>query len=326
VFGAAQQELQARSTRLVAQALADPALMWTLQARLRAEANTVARQAAAKVPQLVRNVIGLAVIPDHQPNSVAQIARDLTDALTAAAQRITRFADDAYRAAVAEAAARQVSGELVPHAAQQAAWRDLMGQGITGFTDTAGRNWTLSSYTEMAVRTATARAYRDSAQERMAAMGLHFYTISTTGRPCPLCRPWEGKVLSPIGAGTTESDGHLFDVAATVQEAVAAGLFHPNCMHTLVAYIPGVTRLVQGTWTDADEARYKATQRLRELERRVRAAKAQHANALTPADKAHAATRVRQTQAAIRAHTAQHGILRRPKREQPNLGFKQEAA
>jgi hypothetical protein len=307
----------------VKQALANPALMWTLPMRLQAEANAVAQAALAKVPALVQSVLGWALIPGHQSNSVAAIARDLTDSLTAAAYRITRFADDAYRAAVAEAAARQVAGELVPHAAQQAAWRDLMGQGITGFTDRAGRDWNLSSYTEMAVRTAAARAYRDSQQERMAAMGLHFYTISTTGRPCPLCAPWEGKVLSPIGSGTYTEDGVVFDVTATVAEATATGLFHPGCKHTLTAYLPGRTVLRKGTWTDADEAAYKATQRLRALERQVRAAKAQQANALTPADKADAGRRVRAYQAAIRQHTAAHGLIRRPNREKPNLGFKE---
>jgi hypothetical protein len=339
LYGTAQQELQARATALVRAALDDPALMWLLPGRLQLEASAVARRVAAKAPALAQSVLGAAsaaggaavphlpgwaTVPAHQPNSVAQIARDLTDSLTAAAERITRFADDAYRAAVAEAAARQAAGDLVPRAAQQLAWQKLMGQGITGYTDAAGRNWTLSSYTEMAVRTATARAYRDSQHERMTLMGVHWFTVSDTGRPCPLCAPWQGKVLADTGAGTFSEDGVVFDVAATITEATAAGLFHPNCKHTLVAYLTGRTVLRASTWTDADEAQYQATQRLRALERNVRAAKAQHANALTPADQAAAFRRIRQNQSAIRDHVAQNGLVRRPDRERPNLGFKQE--
>lgn len=328
LFGAAQAELLARCTRLVAAALADPVLMWTLPSRLRQAAADVAQATAAKVPALVSSVVGGAAmqgaravpawvtVPGHQPNSVDMIARDLTDSLTAAAQRITRFADDAYRAAVAEAAARQVGGYLTPREAQRQAWAALMGQGITGFTDSAGREWNLATYTEMAVRTAAARAYRDSQQDRMLRAGLHFFTISTTGRPCPLCAPWEGKVLSATGAGTFTEDGVVvFDVAATVEEATAAGLFHPNCKHTLTAYIPGRTLLATNDWTPADEERYRATQRLRALERAVRAAKAQQANALTPADRRAAGQRVRAGQAAIRDHTAATGLNRRPQRE-----------
>lgn len=299
----------------------------------------MARRVAAKAPALAQAVLdsasraggaavphlpGWATVPRHQPNSVSLIAQELTDSLTAAALRITRFADDAYRAAAAEAATKQVGGDLVPRAAQQFAWQRLMGQGITGFTDTAGRNWTLSSYTEMAVRTAAANAYRASQHDRMTLMGLHWFTVSDTGRPCPLCAPWQGKVLSDTGAGTFTDDGVVFDVAATIAEATAAGLFHCNCKHTLVAYIPGRSVLRASTWTDADEAAYQATQRLRALERNVRAAKAQHANALTPADQAAAFRRIRQNQTAIRAHVAQHGLNRRPDRERPNLGFKQE--
>lgn len=262
-------------------------------------------------------------VPDHQPNAVAMIRRDLADSLRAAAQRITRFPDDAYRAATAAAAARQVFGDLTPKGAQEAAWRDLMGQGVTGFTDAAGRDWNLATYTEMAVRTAAARAYRDSAMDRMTQLGTVFFTVSGTGRPCPLCAPWEGTVLAATGAGTYQQDGHTVTVAATVEEATAAGLFHPNCKHTLVGFRPGTTVLTPMPWTEQAEAQYQATQRLRALERAVRAAKAQAETALTPTARASAQAKVRAGQAAIREHTARHGLLRRRTREQPNLGFNQ---
>ena len=344
VFAAAQTELLARSTRLVAQALNDPALMPSLPRRLQAEAAAVAQATAGKVPAIVNTVITPAAkagtasgeasakaaggsvpwwvtLPAHQPNSAAKVADDLTSELNAAAQRITRFADDAYKAATAEAAARQVSGELVPKAAQQHAWRDLMGQGITGYTDTSGRNWNLATYTEMAVRTASARAYRASQRERMTLMGIVFFTISHTGRPCPLCAPWEGKVLGDMGEGMFQQDGHTVNVAATVEEAAAEGLFHPNCKHTLESFRPGTTLTTHTPWTAAQEAEYQNTQRLRALERQARAARTQYANAITPADKAHARQRVSNATAAIKAHTAQTGLLRRPNREHPNLGF-----
>lgn len=272
VFAAAQTELLARSTRLVAQALNDPALMPSLPRRLQAEAAAVAQATAGKVPAIVNTVITPAAkagtasgeasakaaggsvpwwvtLPAHQPNSAAKVADDLTSELNAAAQRITRFADDAYKAATAEAAARQVSGELVPKAAQQHAWRDLMGQGITGYTDTSGRNWNLATYTEMAVRTASARAYRASQRERMTLMGIVFFTISHTGRPCPLCAPWEGKVLGDMGEGTFQQDGHTVNVAATVEEAIAGGLFHPNCF-------PGETLVTAPTGVQAADSRW----------------------------------------------------------------------
>lgn len=335
MFGAAQDELQRRSTRLVAAAVDDPVAMLSLPVRLRIEADRVARDAASRVPALAglvtdgaagagaRAVPAWVTVPAHQPNSVAMIAQELAGSLRAAALRITRFANDAYRAAVLEAAARQAAGALTPRVAQQHAWRDLMGRGVTGFTDTAGRDWNLATYTEMAVRTAAARAYRDSQHDRMLRAGIQWFTVSDTARPCQLCAPWQGRVLAATGAGTFTDDGVVFDVAATVAEATAAGLFHPNCKHTLVAYTPGVTLLREARWTARDEAEYQATQRLRALERAVRGAKAQQGNALTPADWAAAGRRVRDLNAQIRAHVAEHGLNRRRERERPNLGFKE---
>jgi hypothetical protein len=344
---AAQQELLARSAALVRAALADQRLFPSLRPRLVAAARETSARVLERVPGIVAQTAGAAaaagsahggavaeragyrvptawagVIP-HGPNSASMVARDLTEELTAAAYRITRFADDAYRAAVAEAAARQVTAALAPHGAQEHAWRALTAQGVTGYTDRAGRNWNLATYTEMAVRTAAARAYRASQMDRMTQMGLLFWVVDGTGRPCPLCAPWEGKVLSSMAPGTYQSGGRTVTVEATVEEATAAGLFHPNCRHTLAAYTPGATLLRPTPWTAHQEALYRASQRLRELERRVRAAKAQHDAALTPADRAAAAVRVRAGQAAIRHHVAATGVLRRRSREQLDLGFTQ---
>jgi hypothetical protein len=113
-----------------------------------------------------------------------------------------------------------------------------------------------------------------------------------------------------------------FHVAATIEDATAAGLFHPNCKHTLTAYLPGVTQLKPNAWTAANEQDYKNTQTLRALERAVRASKLQAAAALTPLDKARATRAVRAGQARIRDFTAQTGLLRRSRREQIDLGLK----
>lgn len=268
------------------------------------------------------------VILPHDVNSARLIGEDLESRLTAATQRITRVADDAHRAATIAAAVEQIlPGKATPQEAQAQAWRQLVSRGVTGFTDKAGREWNLSTYVEMAVRTATQRAYNASHRDRLTQAGIEYFTISTTGRPCGLCAPWEGKVLADRGAGeVTEphaaADGTVtFDVAATIEEATAAGLFHPNCKHTLTAYLPGVTRLRTNNWSAADELAYRTTQTLRALERDVRAAKLAAEAALTPLDKARAMRDVRAGQARIRDFTARTGLNRRRHREQLNNGL-----
>ena len=352
VYQDAEQGLLVRSAALVRDALAAGAgsvQMMSLYADLRREADRTTATVRAQARVMAATVADTAarngntaaarelsgytpgnVLPllPHDVNSARHLANDLEHRLTAASTRIARFADDAYRAATVSAAMEQIlPAKATALEAQAQAWRQLVSRGVTGFTDKAGRQWNLSTYVEMAVRTATQRAYNASHRERLALAGIDYFTISTTGRPCGLCAPWEGKVLADRGAGeVTEphasQDGTVtFHVAATIEEATAAGLFHPNCKHTLTAYLPGVTILRTNNWSAADELAYKTTQTLRALERDVRAGKLAAEAALTPLDKARAMRDVRAAQARIREFTARTGLLRRRHREQLNLAM-----
>jgi hypothetical protein len=263
-------------------------------------------------------------------SAAAQIALELAGRLDDVTYRIVRFADDAYRAAVADAATRLVLGRegLTPHTAQGLAWRELTRKGVTGFTDTRGRSWNLSTYVETATRTATQRAYNAAHDARMTALGIQFFTVPHDGHPCPQCKPWEGAVLSHGATGDVPSNHAVTGapisthVDGTVDQARAEGLFHPNCRHVLVAYFPGVTKTRRAEWTKADAAAYTATQTLRRLEREVRAAKREQAAALDDLARQRAARRVRALQAHIRLHVDHTGLVRRRNREQVDLGHR----
>lgn len=294
--------------------------------RLRALAGPLARQIVDEAArrgnaQAIRTLTALVAshpsllgtLTRPQPEPVSPLALsaanrilfDLGARLDASTFYITRFADDAYRAATSRAAILEVLTGMSPAAAQRGAWDELTSRGVSGFTDSRGRRWNLSSYVEMATRTAVQRAYNEAHQDRMTAAGVLEFTVAPHSHPCPLCQPWEGAVLT----------------AATIPTARAAGLFHPNCTHTLVAYFEGITRLTPSEWTHADQRAYDAAQRLRSLERRVRAAKQQQAAALDDLDAARARRKVRAGQLAIREHLAANPqLLRRRRREQLNLG------
>jgi len=359
VFAAAEARLVTGSAVLVRAAILNPALAPSLRGRLdrlaletshevMAKVHTLATEVAATatrngdataarevkaLEQSVKNFTASPVskILPHDVTASAAIAEDLATRLGAAAQRITRYSDDAYRAAVTSGALVQINpardivrnsfSAATPQEAQAQAWRELSAKGVTGFTDAKGREWNLATYVEMATRTATQRAYNASHRERLTLAGINYFTISTTGRPCPLCAPWEGMVLADT-PGTVTEDGHTFTVTATIEDAMAAGLFHPNCKHTLTAYLPGFTVLKPNQWTPDDEAKYRDTQKLRALERTVRQARQVQAAALTPSDRAAAGRDVRAAQANVRAFTAQTGLNRRTRREQLNLGNK----
>lgn len=290
-----------------------------------ASALTALRAAVAGHPDLV----ALYLLPGgHRVTSANAIALDLASKLDAANLRIVRFADDAYRAAGADTSTRLILGreQLTPATAQHRAWTELTRQGVTGYTDTRGRQWNLATYVEMATRTSVQRAYNASHEARMSSVGIRYFTVSHDGRPCPECRPWEGAILGEHPGQVIERAADSprtvsFIVKGTLAEARAAGFQHPNCRHVLLPYLPGVTRASGGhAWTAADQRRYDATQQLRYLERQVRAAKRQQIAALNDLDRQRAARRMRAYQSRIRVHVGQHDLVRRRQREQLNLG------
>jgi minor capsid protein 2 len=171
-----------------------------------AAAVTAARAAPPELPAAPRNTSPLA--PPRAPTSPPP-------------------PDNPYHAAIGRAFGEQGGwpGQSLSYRRIQAAQEvldDLGRQGITGFTDRAGRNWDLASYVEMATRTAVSSAWDDMQEQAAIRSGLDLVKTGTTSTEgsCPLCLPWLGKTLSLAGA----TEGY-----PTVADAKAAGWRHPNC-------------------------------------------------------------------------------------------------
>ena len=246
----------------------------------------------------------------HSVRSAEAIFRDLSSELQDVRHRITRLPDDIYKAIAPHGAIYQVhDNPFTPAQAQAAAWRVFSSQGVRGFTDKSGRNWSLSAYTEMAVRTAAMRAYNDSHMQVMRAVGINLFTVSDDGHPCPLCAVWQNRVVCD------RPDG----VHPTTDDAIAAGLMHPNCRHTWLPVLPETRLPAPKLWTPEDQAAYDLTQKQRRLELEIRKAKRAVEYALTPEAKADALTDVRAGQARMRAFINDSGLLRRSRREQLDL-------
>ena len=86
----------------------------------------------------------------------------------------------------------------------------------------------LSSYGEMVGRTVSQECQTRAVENRMAELGEDLVKISTHPGSCSRCEPYQGQILSL--SGTSEEYGSLDD-------ARAAGLFHPNCRHRAMPYI-----------------------------------------------------------------------------------------
>ncbi len=243
------------------------------------------------------------------------------------ARNIVRDVLDAYRDVVTAATARIVTGVQTRRQAAQAAWQRLTDRGITGFTDRGGRRWQLSSYVEMATRTVAQRAAVQGQTDRLDAIGVRLVYVSNHGQECHLCRPYEGRVLRLDTGPTGEvqvphqltDEPVTVDVVATLAEAQLAGLMHPNCRHSLSAFLPGVTRLPEQPTADPDGD--DARQRQRAIERKIRRHKVRQAAALDETARREAGRRVRAAQAELREHLDAHPELKRLRyREQIGAG------
>jgi hypothetical protein len=186
--------------------------------------------------------------------------------------------------------------------AAQTALNDLADQGITGFVDRSGRRWNLVSYVEMATRTAVSNAWDDLQAGAMARSGLDLVVVRThsTEGSCQHCLPWLGRTLSLAGATRG---------VPTLDEAKAAGFRHPNCRCFWTPVGAGVmTDVTNPVPLEQAAAVYKASQRQRALERRVREAGRRATAAITPAARSRARRDLATARAASEAHRRRTGL------------------
>lgn len=266
--------------------------------------------------------------PPGGMRAVEHLTQETLGNVLATHPRILRETEDFYRAAVSNSSAQVLLGTTTRRQATQQALNEFAKKGITGFVDKAGRNWNLGSYVEMAMRTGTGRAAVQGHVDRLQANGIDLVIVSDAPRECPLCRPWEGKILSLGGQDeevqtkaktktgmenkTTQPTRKRSGGYPTLDEARAAGLMHCNCRHTVSAYFPGITRPMGET---ADPVGYQAGQKQRYYEREIRRSKRMEVVALDDAAKQKATRRKLAYQAKLQAHISAFQLKRLPYRE-----------
>lgn len=108
------------------------------------------------------------------------------------------------------------------HAMLQDKWDAKAGDMLSDrFVDAAGRRWTNARYLDMLTRTTMARVSRDSYFDTILSNGDDLVQIENVdGEACDICQAWDGVILSVSG---TSADYPSY------QEAMDAGMFHPQC-------------------------------------------------------------------------------------------------
>ena len=242
--------------------------------------------------------------------------------LNNASFQVLRNANDAYQQIMANATTGLLAGTDTRIQATQKMLNEFASKGITTFVDKAGRNWSLASYAEMCTRTVTSHAALQGHIDRQLEVGEDLVKVSSIGTTCPICMRWQGVVLSISGNSPKYH---------SVDEAKAAGLFHPNCKHTLGMYIP---ELDDGTEHEGkvepmsqEEAnnqygvqRNKLIERQRANERMIRYWKNRKALAMTPEEKAKCDEKIKYWQYTNMLHCEKNGLRRQYAREGVMIG------
>ncbi len=230
-----------------------------------------------------------------------------------------RYMDDVYRKTVLRSAVALNAGGVTLQQAVDGATQDFLAQGINCVEYANGRLVNIASYAEMALRTCSTRAMLLGEARQRDRLGINTVLVSQYGACSDTCLPWQGKVyIDDVFQEYTGPRGGSFGVAWDGHQylflsiAIKAGLFHPNCRHTLTTWIRGVSTLPKPMDARKIERVNKLEKRQRALERRVRQAKRQAAGLTDPEAQKEAQRRVRKRQKDLREFVNDNGdILRR---------------
>lgn len=161
---------------------------------------------------------------------------------------ILRMANDQYRKIIFNAQVYANTGAGTYEKAVDMATKDYLAAGLNCIVYANGARRTLSDYADMAIRTASKRAYLQGEGEKRQEWGIHTVIMAKRGNPCPKCLPFVGKVLiDDVWSGGSEKDGKY----PLMSYAISCGLYHPRCKDSHTTYFPGIST-ADDTWTEEE--------------------------------------------------------------------------
>lgn len=151
---------------------------------------------------------------------------------------ILRMANDRYRKVIFNAQVYANTGAGTYEKAVDMATKDFVNAGYNCIEYANGARHTLSDYADMAIRTASKRAYLQGEGQMRQKWGISTVIMNKRGNPCPKCLPFVGKVLiDDVWSGGKQSDGPYM----LMSTAIANGLYHPRCKDSHTTYFPGIS-------------------------------------------------------------------------------------
>ncbi len=171
------------------------------------------------------------------------------DDMEKAETAVLRMANDQYRKVIYNAQVYANTGAGTYEKAVDMATKDFLAAGLNCVEYANGARHTISDYADMAIRTASKRAYLQGEGEKRQEWGIATVIMNKRGNPCPKCLPFAGKVLiDDVWSGGKASDGPY----SLMSEAIAAGLYHPRCKDSHTTYFEGISTPPDDRYTRAD--------------------------------------------------------------------------
>lgn len=167
---------------------------------------------------------------------------------------VLRKAEDDYRKAIFNAQVYANTGSGTYEKAVDMATKDMLSCGLNCVEYANGARHTLADYADMAIRTASKRAYLQGEGEKRQEWGVTTVIMAKRGNPCPKCLPFVGKVLIDDVWSGGRSDGVDPETGKRyplMSYAISKGLYHPRCKDSHTTYFPGIST-ADDTWTEEE--------------------------------------------------------------------------
>lgn len=174
-----------------------------------------------------------------------------THDMEAAETAVLRKANDDYRKAIFNAQVYANSGAGTYEKAVDMATKDILSRGLNCVMYANGARHTLADYADMALRTASKRAYLQGEGEKRQEWGIATVIMAKRGNPCPKCLPFVGKVLiDDVWSGGSKDgvDPETGKRYPLMSYAISKGLYHPRCKDSHTTYFPGIST-ADDSWT-----------------------------------------------------------------------------
>lgn len=216
-----------------------------------------------------------------------------------------------------------ITGVSTRQEALKRAIKRMADNGLTGFVDRGGHNWTPEAYINMDIRTTAGNVATQAVFARNEDYGNDLVWVPVKAGARPLCYPWQGKLISTSNRTGTVKDARGRDVEiiplSRTSYGEPAGLWGINCGHTPPnLFIPGGS-IIRGEVPSEkkNEKEYAESQQQANIERQIRYAKREAATLKAAGlDTADADAKVKRYQADMRTFINETGRTRRRDREQ----------